>query len=158
MRWRPDVTVAAVVTNESGAFLLVEELIDGQACLNQPAGHWEPHETLLEAVARETREETGYGFAPTALVGIYHWRHPHKDLTYLRFAFTGNITDHDPTLPLDAGIIGPRWVHPDKLHSHPLRSTMVQNCIADYLQGQRAPLTLIRHLVPEQNGSPGSCW
>jgi len=88
MKWEPHITVAAVIERDD-TFLLVEEMVEGTAVVNQPAGHWEPGETLIEAAQRETLEETGWEFYPTALVGIYQWQHPRKDETFLRFTFCG---------------------------------------------------------------------
>ncbi|MBZ0091966.1 MAG: NUDIX domain-containing protein, partial [Sulfuricellaceae bacterium] len=88
MIWKPNVTVAAVL-EQDGQFLLVEEETEEGIRFNQPAGHWEPGETLVQGVVRETLEESAYHFAPEFLLGIYTWRHPRKDLVYLRFAFGG---------------------------------------------------------------------
>ena len=90
----PDVTVAAVAET-AGHFLVVEERINRQLLLNQPAGHVERGETLLAAVAREAREETAWRFQPQALVGVYLWRNPATGRSVLRFAFTGPVTNHD---------------------------------------------------------------
>lgn len=146
MRWSPHVTVAAVAQDAEGRFLLVEEEIDGLPCLNQPAGHWEKGESLADAVIRETLEETGYEFLPEAILGIYHWQHPHKDLTYLRIAFAGVVGAYDPQAPLDVGILGPRWLFPQELRAARLRSVMVERCIADFLAGQRYSLQLLQSL------------
>ncbi len=73
---------------------MVEERIDGRLVLNQPAGHLEDRETLVEAVIRETREETAWRFHPEALVGVYLWRNPVNERTFLRFAFCGTVDDH----------------------------------------------------------------
>ena len=94
MVWKPNVTVAAVIERD-GKFLLVEEETDEGLRFNQPAGHLECRESLVEAAVRETLEETGYHFVPQYLVGIYNWRKEEKDLTYLRFAFGGEIIGHD---------------------------------------------------------------
>src|SRR5574343_794623 len=96
MVWKPHVTVAAVVQRD-GKFLLVEEETDAGLAFNQPAGHLEAGESLLEAVVREVREETAYDFRPRSLVGIYQWPHPEKGITYLRFAFAGELVGHDFT-------------------------------------------------------------
>jgi 8-oxo-dGTP pyrophosphatase MutT (NUDIX family) len=77
MVWKPNVTVAAVVYRD-GKFLLVEEETDAGLAFNQPAGHLEEGESLVDAVVRETLEETAYHFRPTHLVGIYNWKHPTK--------------------------------------------------------------------------------
>ncbi len=61
--FKPHVTVACVVHAE-GKFLVVEETINGKALWNQPAGHLEANETLVEAAARELWEETGISAQP----------------------------------------------------------------------------------------------
>ena len=103
MVWKPDVTVAAVVERE-GQFLLIEERVSGRIVINQPAGHLENGETLIAAVARETLEETGWTFEPEAIVGVYLWRPPQTQRTFLRIAFCGPAIAHDATRALDHGI------------------------------------------------------
>jgi 8-oxo-dGTP pyrophosphatase MutT (NUDIX family) len=145
--WKPNVTVAALVLRD-GKFLLVEEETDAGLRLNQPAGHLEQGETLLEAVVRECREETGYDFFPQHLVGIYQSPRPGSDITYLRFAFAGEVRGYDPERPLDVSIIAPHWLTPEALRAAPekLRSQMVLACVEDYLSGKRLPLDAITHL------------
>src|SRR5262245_16394765 len=104
MVWKPNVTVAAVIEH-AGSFLLIEEETERGRLFNQPAGHLEPGESLLEAVVRETLEESAHSFRPTALVGVYQWHQASADTTYLRFAFTGEVTGHDPARALDTGIV-----------------------------------------------------
>ena len=145
LQWKPNATVAAVVERD-GEFLLVEEHTEAGVRLNQPAGHWEHGESILDAVRRETLEETGYHFEPTALLGVYVSPRPDSEVVYLRFAFVGQITGHDRQRALDAGIIAARWLSRDAALADParLRSPMVSRCIEDYLSGQRYPLDLIR--------------
>lgn len=142
MIWTPHVTVAAVI-EDAGRYLLVEEQ-GGGVVYNQPAGHVEPGEGLIEAVIRETREETAWGFRPTALVGVYRWVHPDSDTTYLRFCFTGECYDHDPHRQLDTGIIRTWWLSREELDeiAGRLRSPLVTRCIDDYRLGRRYPLEL----------------
>ena len=146
MIWKPNVTVAAVVERD-GRFLLVEEETEEGLAFNQPAGHLERGESLVAAVIRETREETAYDFRPTYLVGIYHWRHPRKDLTYLRFAFAGELRGFDPERRLDAGIVAARWLSFDEVVAvedrH--RSPLVRRCIDDLRAGRRFPLESLVH-------------
>jgi 8-oxo-dGTP pyrophosphatase MutT (NUDIX family) len=143
MVWKPDVTVAAVIERD-GRFLLVEERIRGRLVFNQPAGHLEDGESLLDAVARETIEETAWRFAPSALVGIYLWQSP-RGLTTLRFAFTGSIGEFDSGRQLDAPVIATHWLTTEEIHqrSARLRTTLVTRCIDDYLAGRRLPLEAI---------------
>jgi 8-oxo-dGTP pyrophosphatase MutT (NUDIX family) len=147
MIWKPNVTVAAVI-EQDGKFLLVEEETADGVMFNQPAGHLEEGETLLEAVIREVREETAYRFRPTQLLGVYHWHHPKKDITYLRFAFTGEIEGHDPKQKLDDGILRACWLGLDEIRAAAQRhrSPQVLTCIEHYLAGQRFPLSVLTHL------------
>ena len=144
MSWNPDVTVAAVIERE-GRFLVVEERIGGRLVLNQPAGHLEEGETLIEAAVRETREETAWRLAPQALVGVYLWRNPANDRSYLRFAFCGTVEDHRPHQPLDTGIQRALWLSEAELRAQPsrLRSPLVLRCIEDFLLGKRQPLDTV---------------
>ena len=116
MVWIPHVTVAAVVERD-GRFLLVEEETDDGIRFNQPAGHLECGESLSEAAVREALEETAYGFVPECLVGIYNWRHPQRDLSYLRFAFGGYVIAHDTQRALDAGILAAHWLTFDEIRA-----------------------------------------
>jgi len=147
MIWKPNVTVAAIIEKD-GKFLLVEEETADGVMFNQPAGHLENGETLLDGVKRETWEETAHRFEPTGLLGVYHWKHPKKDITYLRFAFTGNDLGHDPAQQLDEGILRAVWMTPDEVRAtqdrH--RSPQVLTCIELYLAGQRFPLSVLTHL------------
>jgi len=144
MVWTPHVTVAAVVERD-GRFLLVEEEDGAQLVLNQPAGHWEEHESLIEAVKRETLEETGWHFAPAGLLGIYRWRNARNGVTYLRFAFTGQLTHHEPERPLDKGIRGTCWLTAAEIEREVQRhrSPQVLRCTRDYLSGTRLPLSCL---------------
>ena len=147
MIWKPNVTVAAVI-EQDGKFLLVEEETADGVMFNQPAGHLEDGESLLDAVMREVQEETAYCFKPTALLGVYHWKHPKKDITYLRFAFTGELTGHDSSQVLDAGIIRACWLTPEEIRASQdrHRSPQVLTCIEHYIAGQRFPLSVLTHL------------
>jgi len=140
------VTVAAIVARD-GRFLLVEENTEEGPLFNEPAGHLESHESLVEGVKREMLEETAYSFVPEALVGIYRWRHARKNTTYLRFAFCGRVAGHDPARPLDDDIIGACWLSYDEIarRRERHRSPLVLRCIDDYLAGKRFPLDILTH-------------
>jgi len=144
MTWTPSVTVAAVM-ERAGRFLLVEEEDGGERVYNQPAGHWERGETLVQACAREVLEESAHRFEPTQLVGIYRWSPPGSEVTYLRFAFCGDTLGTEPGRPLDAGILRAVWLTPEEIGAlaprH--RSPLVWRCIEDYTAGRRYPLDLI---------------
>ncbi|MEJ2449282.1 MAG: NUDIX hydrolase [Gammaproteobacteria bacterium] len=146
MSWPLHITVAAVVVQED-RFLLVQESVSGQSVINQPAGHLEQHENLVQAVVRETLEETAWQFEPTALVGIYRWLHPRGD-TYLRFCFTGELVRHDPERRLDHGIEEVVWFTREELQARKqsLRSPLVLQCIDDYLAGSRIDLSVIKDI------------
>jgi 8-oxo-dGTP pyrophosphatase MutT (NUDIX family) len=141
------VTVAAVVAR-GDEFLFVEESVGGRSVLNQPAGHWEAGETLLEAVVRETLEETGWDVEPTALLGIYEFEPPELGYGFLRFAYLARPLRHHPDRKLDPGIARAVWLTPDALRREHERhrSPMVQRCIDDALAGRSHPLSLVGHL------------
>ena len=147
-RWKPNVTVAAVIERD-GRFLLVEEQSPEGLKLNNPAGHLDPGESPVEGCARETLEETAYAFRPTALVGVYLSRQLRKrtgeDVTYLRFAFCGELGAADPTRKLDHGIVRTLWLTPEEIRASVSRhrSPLLLRCVEDYLAGKRAPLDLI---------------
>ncbi len=144
--WKPNVTVAAVVERD-GRFLLVEEETEDGVRFNQPAGHLDAGESLVAACAREALEETAWTFRPTALIGIYQWPRPQGDITYLRFAFGGELGVHEPTRTLDAGILRAVWMTPEEIGASRSRhrSPLVAQCVSDYLAGRRYPLDLVRH-------------
>jgi ADP-ribose pyrophosphatase YjhB (NUDIX family) len=146
MVWKPSVTVAAIVERE-GRFLLVEEDTDRGRLFNQPAGHLDPGESLLHAVARETLEETACSFEPTGLLGVYQLHSTSDDVTYIRFAFMGKITGPEAGRPLDAGIIRAVWLTPEEIRREAARhrSPLVMRCINDYLAGRRYPLDVLYH-------------
>ncbi len=147
MVWTPRATVAAIIEREQ-KFLMVEEISHGEKVFNQPAGHLDDGENLIEAVIRETREETAWRFTPDFITGFYQWKHPQKNITYMRTAFAGKVNDFCKTQSLDDGIIRAIWMSRDELiaqHDR-LRSPMVLQCIDDYLAGKSYPLELITHL------------
>jgi 8-oxo-dGTP pyrophosphatase MutT (NUDIX family) len=147
MIWKPHVTVAALIEDD-GRFLMVQERISGRSVYNQPAGHLEEGETLIDAVIRETREETGWDFLPEALIGIYQWRHPDKEKTFIRVTFSGKGLQQDPDAELDACIEQTCWLTPAEIRAMQdrLRSPMVLRSVEDYLAGFRYPLMLLSDL------------
>jgi ADP-ribose pyrophosphatase YjhB (NUDIX family) len=145
--WTPDITVAAVCQKD-GRFLLVEERSKStqQIVFNQPAGHLERGETILEGVVREALEETCCHFIPEALVGIYRLEAANGK-TYIRYTFCGSISDRDSNYNLDQDIIRTRWLTLESIRANAsLRSPIVLNCINDYLSGVRYPLDILKEL------------
>jgi ADP-ribose pyrophosphatase YjhB (NUDIX family) len=148
MEWSPHITVATVV-ERNNQFLFVEESIQGSVVINQPAGHWEQGESLIEATIRETLEETAWHYQPSYLIGIYQWMHPHSRETYLRFCFTGDLITHDVHRPLDKDIERAIWLDYQQLveRNKDHRSPLVLRCVEDYINGQRFDLNLLQSLV-----------
>lgn len=147
-RWGPSVTVAAVI-EQQGRYLLVEEHTPEGLRLNNPAGHLDAGESLLQAVVRETLEETAHPLTPTALLGVYLARFVRpatdEEVTYLRFAFCGTVADALPDRALDTGIVRTLWLTPQELQAQAARhrSPLVMQCIADHQAGRRHPLELL---------------
>lgn len=148
VRWKPNVTVAAIIERD-GRYLLVEENTPDGLRLNNPAGHLDPGEAPEAACAREALEETAHAFQPTAIVGVYLCRTaqpaPGTDITYLRFAFAGALGALDPARSLDAGIVRTVWMSLDEVRATTARhrSPLVLRCIEDHAAGRRFALDLI---------------
>lgn len=140
----PHITVAAVVPRED-RFLMVRERSAGQEVINQPAGHLENDETLLEAVVRETLEETRWQVQPVAVLGLYHYTSTNNHITYVRVCFLAEPVKEIPTVSLDPDIIEPLWLTREDIRqsSGKLRSPIVAAAVDDYLRGIRYPLALI---------------
>ncbi len=147
-RWKTSVTVAAIVERD-GRYLLVEEHTPDGLLLNNPAGHLDPGESPLQAVVREALEETGRDFTPHALVGVYLSRaqreDPPSDVTYLRLAFAGEVSDPLPGRALDPEIVRTLWMTPDELRASAARhrSPLLMRCVDDHRAGHRHPLDLV---------------
>lgn len=148
VRWKPSVTVAALIEKD-GRFLLVEEHTDGGLRLNNPAGHLDPGESPVDGCVREALEETAWVFRPTALLGIYLSRFTKaatgEDITYLRFAFCGAAVEPVPGRTLDTGIVRALWMTPDEIRASASRhrSPLLLRCLEDYLAGHRYPLDMV---------------
>ena len=144
--WTAHVTVATVVEKD-GKFLFVEEQTEGvmHTVFNQPAGHVEANETIIEAAIRETMEETGHTVEVTNLLGMYTYTPPmFPDRTYYRFCFLATSIAHDANAKLDTGIVGAVWMTLDELiESARARSPLVIKAVQDALSGQKYPLSLI---------------
>ena len=155
-RWKPNVTVAAVIAKDFGGvlkFLLVEEETRDGLKLNNPAGHLDPGESPAQGCARETLEETAFHFKPTAVVGVYLSRFERAqagqseplNITYLRLAFCGELGEEVVGQALDEGIVRTLWLSIDEIRASTARhrSPLLLTCVEDYLAGKRYPLELI---------------
>ena len=150
-RWKPSVTVAAVI-ERGGRYLLVEEQTAAGLQLNTPAGHLEPGESPQAGAVREALEETGCVFTPEALLGVYIAASADargEPTTWLRFAYSGHAGDTDPARALDRGIVRTLWMTPAEIEASQSRhrSPLVWRCVQDHLAGHRHPLDVV-HMEP----------
>ena len=143
MSFEPHVTVA-VVCEKDGKFLFVEEISQQKKVINQPAGHVEANETLIEAALRETLEETGWQVVISHFIGVYVLDAP-NGVTYYRMCFAATPLKQ-VTTDYDEGIIGPIWLNLEQLNARQgqLRSALVVQCVEDYLNNPAIPLSNIR--------------
>ena len=147
-RWKPSVTVAAVIEKD-GRYLMIEEMTRDGLRINNPAGGLEPGESPLDGARREALEETACRFTPEALLGVYVARNPDTErgpgTTYLRFAFCGTASDPLPGRTLDSPVVRTLWMTFDEIvaASDRLRGPLVLQCIVDHRGGRRLPLEAI---------------
>lgn len=144
MSWYPHVTVATVIEDQ-GRYLLVEEYAEGRLVFNQPAGHLEQNETLIEAALRETLEETAWSVEIQGVVGVSLYVAPSNGITYCRNCFFGKPLRHNPELKLDTGIERALWLSYEEIVAlgPRLRSPMVVKTIEQYRSGHRYPLSVV---------------
>jgi 8-oxo-dGTP pyrophosphatase MutT (NUDIX family) len=144
MTWTPHATVAVVVEDDLGRFLMVEEHSNGQIVFNQPAGHVEAGERIIDAALREALEETGWEVRPDYFLGLYTYLAPVNGVTYYRFCFIATALSR-ATDRLDEDIIAAHWLTVAELkdREQQLRSPLVLQCIEDYRNGRRFPLDVI---------------
>jgi phosphatase NudJ len=147
-RWKPSVTVAAVIEKD-GRYLMIEEMTRDGLRINNPAGGLEPGESPLAGAMREALEETACHFTPEALLGVYVARNPDSDrgpgITYMRFAFCGTASDPVPGQTLDSPVVRTLWMTVDEVAAAKdrLRGPLVLQCIEDHRAGRRLPLDAI---------------
>jgi 8-oxo-dGTP pyrophosphatase MutT (NUDIX family) len=144
---RPAATVATVV-ERGGRYLVVEEETRAGRRINQPAGHLESGESIVDGAVRETLEETGWRVQATHLVGIYTWSASDNGATFVRFTFGATPVSHDASRALDHGIVRALWLTYDELREDAARhrSPLVLRCVDDYRAGRRWPLELITEI------------
>ena len=144
-QFKPNTTVAAVIHHQ-GKFLFVEELDNNQVVFNQPAGHLEENESLTTAIKREVLEETGLNLEPDYLCGIYYFHRPDLQLYFLRFCFVIELEQWLTGQPQDSEIMATHWLTLEQIKAkgQQLRSSMVLECIEDYLAGNKIPLSQLK--------------
>jgi len=147
-RWKPSVTVAAVIEKD-GRYLMIEEMTRDGLRINNPAGGLEPGESPVAGAMREALEETACHFTPEALLGVYLARNPDSErgpgVTYVRFAFCGSASDPVPGRLLDSPVVRTLWMTADEIAAAKdrLRGPLVLQCIEDHRAGRRLPLEAI---------------
>jgi 8-oxo-dGTP pyrophosphatase MutT (NUDIX family) len=156
MNWYPHQTVAVIVEQPQtqGAqslerrFLMVEELINGQQVFNQPAGHLDPGETLLQAAVREALEETAWQVELTGFLGLYQYISPENNECYIRSCFSADAIEYCAERTLDKDITAAHWMTLEEIRAKGvlLRSPVVLTVLEDYCSGQMYPLSLVKVL------------
>ena len=129
----------------------MKENIDGKEVLNQPAGHLEDNESLVDAVVREVLEETGWEVNLTGVVGYYAYTSPHNGVTYYRVTFAATPLQKAPNAELDRDIIATHWFSYAEILAakSQLRSPIVLKSLQDYRSKKPIPLDFIFESHPE---------
>lgn len=150
MAWLPHITVACIVEHNH-KLLFVEEMSAGKTVLNQPAGHVEKGETLLEAAFRETLEESACEVEVQSLLGVYSHFYEHLDATYFRFCFIARLQKEHSDRELDSDILNKYWLTKEDAYQRQdnFRSPLVKRCLDDYFSGKRYPVSLIQEFDAE---------
>jgi ADP-ribose pyrophosphatase YjhB (NUDIX family) len=138
LSWPPEITVAAIVTRND-TFLMVEEIDHGDLVINQPAGHLEPNESLVEAMMREVLEETSYLTRPEAIIGFYQFQAPNDGPLYFRICYLARVIEKTQQA-LDPDIQAALWLTQTDIMQRKHRSPLVARCLQDYQNGHRIPL------------------
>mgnify|MGYP006104976119 FL=1 len=148
MHQLPHITVATIV-ERAGKFLMVKENSGGRLVYNQPAGHVEVKESLLDAAIRETLEETSWRVNLEKLLGIYQYTSPENGITYIRHCFIAKAIEPRTERDLDEDIAEAVWVSLEELEQREseMRSPLVLEVIRDYLKGVSYPLSAV--VVPD---------
>lgn len=139
----PHATVATVVEKD-GKYLMVYEYRSDRWVYNQPAGHIENGEGIVEAAVRETLEETGWQVAPTAVAGISVY-HAANGVSYIRTTLIAEPIRHISEQSLDEGIAEATWLSYEELLTKQaqLRSPIVLKVIDDVRNGISYPLDML---------------
>ena len=139
-------TVATVIESDN-SFLMVKETKYGKQVINQPAGHVEPGEDILQAAVRETLEETGWEVSISGFLGISTHYVSHNGVTYYRMTFVAETITHHEDYMIDKDIDCALWMSFDEIIAakHQLRSEMVLSCIEDYRAKRIFPLEIFRN-------------
>ena len=148
MSHHPFAVTVAMIVQAGERFLMVEEWQQGRIRFNQPAGHLEPGETIIDGAQRELLEETGLNIQLTQGVAIYQFEAPDNGTHFVRFTFAVAVPEPLATQPQDPDgeIIGCHWLTLSEIEAlgEQLRSPMILASFKDYLAGQRFELDSLK--------------
>jgi len=150
--------VTGAIIEREGKILLVRETKKiAEGLWNHPAGWIDVGENPLDAVKREVKEETGYDFTPTHIVGIYSLYKKHLEEKFsitphpIKIIFTGKISKNN-TGELADDVSETKWFSPEEIYQmdkNTLRDIDIKQMVKDYFTGKRYPLDLLTHIVSE---------
>lgn len=148
--------VCAALIEKDGKFLLVKETKKiAKDLWNHPAGWIELEEDPFETIKKEVKEETGYDFEPTYILGIYSLLNKRLEDKFnlifhpIKIVFLGNVSEN-PTGELYRDVSETKWFSPEQIEnmdSNTLRDLDIKKIIKDYLTGQKYPLNILTHTI-----------
>ena len=150
--------VVGAIIEKEGKILLVKEAkeIDKNKW-SHPAGWIDVGENPIEAVKREVKEETGFQFTPTHILGVFSlFRKDVKEKFNItphaiKIIFIGNISE-EKVGELYDDVSETKWFLPkeiDKMDKNTLRDLDIKKMIKDYFIGKKYPLELLSHTINE---------